>query len=283
MCGGLYCDFVGQDCDINGAPVPCVALKTSFCAHPAKCDTASYATPAEPIAALPDAASALVASIEAQVPFDGSPTPTGPALSGAILEAGSWAKAHPDRQVVAVLATDGIPSECSPVATADVAKLAANGLAASPKISTFTIGVFAAADVAQGQATLDAIAQAGGTQSAFVIDTSNDVASQFRAALENIRSTQLGCDFEIPPAKSGQGLDYSLVNVEFKTGKKSSTLLYVGSVDQCDPLKGGWYYDTDPTVADPSKIEVCPTTCATFRAATNASVSVAVGCQTVVK
>jgi hypothetical protein len=160
----------------------------------------------------------------------------------------------------------------------------AGGKGGAGDINTTPTGAGAGApDVAEGQATLDAIAQAGGTQSAFVIDTSNDVASRFRAALENIRSTQLGCDFEIPPAKSGQSLDYSLVNVDFETGKKSSTLLYVGSVDQCDPLKGGWYYDTDPTVMDPSKIEVCATTCATFRAATNASVSVAVGCQTVVK
>ncbi len=283
MCAGKYCNFVGDDCDINGAPVPCVALTTSFCAHPAKCDAASYATPAQPIAALPDAATALVASIEAQTPVNDSPTPTGPALSGAIQQASAWAKAHPDHQVVAVLATDGIPSECTPIATADVAKVAANGLAATPKINTFTIGVFANAEVAQGQAALNAIAKSGGTGAAFVINTSNDVASQFRDALDTIRSAQLGCDFEIPPAKPGQDLDYSLVNVNYKTGKKSSALLYVGSADQCDPLRGGWYYDTDPTVADPSKIEVCPTTCTTFRGATNASVDIAVGCQTVVK
>jgi hypothetical protein len=48
-------------------------------------------------------------------------------------------------------------------------------------------------------------------------------------------------------------------------------------------LIGGWYYDTDPDVEDPSRIVVCPTTCATFGAASNASVEIAVGCATLVK
>ncbi len=282
-CGGLPCIGAGGQCLINDALVDCVALTTSYCAHPAVCDTASYASPAQPIAALPGAAAALVGSIEAQTPLLGSPTPTGPALNGAITQATTQAKAHPDHQVVAVLVTDGIPSECTPVAITDVAKIAAAGAAATPKINTFTIGVFATAEVAQGQAALNSIAKSGGTGSAFVVNTSNDVASQFRDALDNIRSTQLGCDFQIPAAKPGQNLDYSLVNVNFKTGKTSSALYYVGSVDQCDPLSGGWYYDTDPTLTDPSQIEVCPTTCTTFRSASNASVDIAVGCQTIVK
>jgi hypothetical protein len=278
--GTEYVCWDDLDCP-TGAP--CAPATSSFCAHTAKCDAASYAEPAEPIAPLPDAAPALLASLEAQVIIGNSQTPTGPALSGAIKQASVWAKAHPNHRVVAVLATDGLPNECSPTAVADVGGIATTGLSGAPSINTFAIGVFTADGLAQGKTTLDTIAKDGGTQAAFVIDTSHDVASQFRDALDAIRGTQLACEFKIPEPRSTDVIDYSLINVNFKTGKKSSTLLYVGSADACDPLQGGWYYDTDPAVDDPTRIIVCPTTCTTFQGATNASVDIAVGCQTIVK
>lgn len=261
----------------------CLPVTESWCAHPARCDAASYATPAEPIATLPDAAPAIVDSLDQQVPVENSPTPTGPALNGAIKQATAWAKAHPDHQVVAVVATDGFPNECSPSSTADIGKIAADAAAAKPSINTFTIGVFTLSQVSQGKLTLDAIAKAGGTNAAFVINTSTDVATQFREALDAIHSTQLACEFKVPAPKTGEDADFSRVNVTFKNGKKSSVLYYVGGSDECDPLNGGWYYDVDPRVDSPTRIVACPTTCATFREASGASVEIGVGCATVVK
>lgn len=270
-------------CKEPGLTTPCTPLQESFCAHPAHCDAATYATPAQPISLLPEAATPLIASLEAQVPRAGSPTPTGPALNGAIKQASAWAKTHPDHQVVTVVATDGIPSECTPVSTTDISKIAAGAVAAKPAIHTFTIGVFTSAQVAYGKSTLDAIAVAGGTEAAFVINTSNDVATQFREALQTIQATQLACEYKIPAPKPGEDADYGRVNVTYKNGKKASALFYVGSADECDPLTGGWYYDVDPRVDMPTRIVACPTTCSTFRAATNASVEIGVGCQTIVK
>jgi len=297
-CNGHLCVVGVDECPVDDPPaggeggeggasasgfVPCTKLTTSVCQHTARCDTASYAEPAEAIAALPEAGPGLLASLDAQVVDPYSQTPTGPALSGALKQARTWALAHADHRVVAVLATDGLPNECSPSGIADLAKLAAAGLAATPSLNTFTIGIFSSAGLAKGQAALNSIASAGGTKAALIVDTSHDVASLFRDALDTIRATQLACEFKIPEPKASETLDYKQVNVDYRTGKKSSALYYVGNAEECDPLNGGWYYDTDPEVADPTRIVVCPTTCTTFRSATNASVEIGVGCQTIVK
>ena len=293
-CGGSIfnqCATLGH-CGTQACPVeegacrdgsPCVPATTSVCQHTAICDAAAYASPAKGIEALPGSGADLIASIDSQQIDPNSQTPTGPALTGALKQASEWAKAHRNHRVVAVLATDGVPGECSPQSSTGLKEIAAAGLAATPSTPTFVIGVFSSTDIAQGRAIGNAVANAGGTKAAIVIDTSHDVASEFRAALDQIRGTQLACEFEIPEPSADDVIDYALINVNFKMGKKSSTLPYVGSVDDCDPLRGGWYYDTDPTVDDPTRIIVCPVTCATFQAASNASVDIAVGCQTIVK
>src|SRR6185369_6793233 len=281
-CGGFLCE-AGSTCAINNTAVPCTKLTTSTCQHIAKCDPASYAEAAEPIAPLPDSGPALLASLDAQVIDPVNPTPTGPALSGALSSAKAWAKSHPSHRVVAVRATDGVANECSPLDTPELGRLAEAALKGKPSITTFTIGVFPTAALAKGQYVLNTIASAGGSEKAFVIDTSHDLTVEFRAALDAVRNTQLACEFEIPAPEEGERVDYSQVNVNFRNGKKASSLLYVGNAVDCDPLNGGWYYDTDPELEDPSKIVVCPTTCATFGAASSASVEIAVGCTTIVK
>jgi hypothetical protein len=282
QCGGFLCE-AGDTCLIDNAAVPCVKLTTSTCQHIARCDPRAYAEPAQAIAPLPESGPALLASLEEQVIDPVNPTPTGPALSGALSAAKAWAKAHPSHRVVAVLATDGLANECSPLETTDLGKLAESALSGKPSVSTFTIGVFPTAALAKGQFVLNTIAEAGGSEQAFVIDTSHDLTLEFRAALDAVRSTQLACEFEIPEPAATEQLDYAKLNVNFKNGKKSSTLLYVADAAGCDPLSGGWYYDADPEVEDPTRIVVCPTTCATFESASSASVEIAVGCKTIVK
>jgi hypothetical protein len=55
-------------------------------------------------------------------------------------------------------------------------------------------------------------------------------------------------------------------------------LFRVTASDQCTKTDSGWYYDTDPKVAPPTKILVCPRTCDTLKAATNASTEIRLGC-----
>src|SRR5450432_2889635 len=203
----FVCRPVGSDCgpDAQGKALgTCTKIAQGTCEHTASCDVANYAAPAEAIAVLPGAAAALTASIDATTP--NGQTPTGPALGGAIQQASTWAKAHPDHRVVTVLATDGIPTECIPAnvtdeagAVAAVGTIAAMGVAATPSIDTFVIGVFGQADVAQNAPSyLNDIAKAGGTTSAFIVDTTKDVTTQFLAALDAIRGGKLECAFQIP-------------------------------------------------------------------------------------
>ncbi|MES1175260.1 MAG: VWA domain-containing protein [Myxococcales bacterium] len=280
------CDGPGLSCGSeNGVDQGTCTAQTPTCANPDSCDVTGYSTPATPIAALPGAANALVASIDAQTPSGN--TPTGPALSGAIAQASTWAKAHPDHRVITVLATDGLPTSCTPNDIASVAAIAKAGAAANPVISTFVIGVFGTEDVAKGAPdNLNLIAQQGGTQAAFIVDTQKDVTAQFLAALDTIRGARLACEFKIPQPMSGTDtLDYGRVNVQFTDGNTKDLVYYVTTAAGCDATSGGWYYDVDPaTGAIPTKIIACPTSCTTFQGAANgASVGIALGCTTIVK
>lgn len=263
----------------------CTPITRSVCEHTSSCDPGVYGTPAGAIAALPGSGTNLIASIDAREPAGN--TPTGPALSGAIQQASAWAKAHPGHRVVTVLATDGLPTECAPTEIASVAALARAGVAASPSINTFVIGVFGPDDVASGAPdNLNRIAQQGGTTSAFIVDTRQDVTAQFLGALDQIRGAHLACEFQIPQPSDNQSLNYLRVNVQLTDNGKKTDVLFVRQASGCDRALGGWYYDVDPAsgLAAPSRIITCPSTCASFQAAAQgASVGIALGCETIVK
>ena len=195
--------------------------------------------------------------------------------------------------VVAVLATDGLPTECLPddirfSATrspddlvSEVAGIAAEGVQGLPSIPTFVIGVFASTDQA-APANLERIAQAGGTETAQMVDTAGDVSQQFLAALNAVRGSRLQCEFLIPDrsAESSGKLDYFMVNVVYVDGEKRTNLPYVGQLERCDPVQGGWYYDDGAGVA-PTKILVCPSNCEAFQNSSG-SIQIALGCETLI-
>lgn len=283
-----FCPNPGDACQRNpGEPDfgTCQALTESFCMNATICDVAQYAAPAVAIASLPGAAAGLVASIDARMPV--GDTPTGPALRGAIQQARAWATAHPDHRVVTVLATDGLPTQCTPDTIDAVAALARAGVSQTPSINTFVIGVFGPKDVAIGAPeNLDSIAQQGGTNQAFIVDTQKDVTAQFQAALDTIRGARLACEFQVPEPTTGGTLDYyGEVNVQFTTATEKKFVPFVDDAVRCDPSAGGWYYDVKRDAGMmPTKIIACPATCSEFQAAPNgSSVGVALGCETVVK
>jgi hypothetical protein len=253
----------------------CVAPE-SVCLNTAECNVGPYATPAVPIAVLPGAAVNLIASIDAQMP-DGA-TPTGPALGGAIQQAQTYARDHANHTVVVVLATDGLPTRCEPLEVADISAVASAAVVATPSVRTFVIGVFGPDDT-DAQTNLDTIARGGGTESAFLIDTSQSVSEQFLAALDEIRGTALACEFLIPAPTPGQTLDYGLVNVDFIEGANKTRIYKVVDATACG-AGGGWYYDR-PTA--PTRIILCPASCTNAQAAMNASVEVQLGCKTDVR
>lgn len=272
------CLPIGAQCPGNKGQ--CVQVTTSVCLGVDSCVADDYATPAVPVGVLGDAAPALIASMNMTTP-EGA-TPTGPALQGAIDYARDWATANPTHKVVALLATDGLPTECAPLDNGGLAQIAAAGLAGDPSIPTFVIGVFAGNDMA-AKATIDAIAAAGGTDQGFYIDANQNVDQAFLDALNAIRGAKLACEYQIPPPPMGESLDFDKVNVLYKPEgqNQSEPIFYVGSADNCDPVTGGWYYDVDPMMGGtPTKIIVCPETCAAF--GLGGQVDIQLGCETVI-
>lgn len=281
----LTCPAIGQSCgDTLGM---CVAPESSFCFHGTQCDSSAYATPAVPIAPVAEAGPMIVASMDAQVP-DGD-TPSAPALRGAIEHARARAMSNPGHSVVAVLATDGAPTECLPDTQRftetvhprelvnEVASVAYEGSVGTPSIPTFVIGVFSASDTAAPE-NLNIIADAGGTQTAQIVDTSGDISFQFLRALNAIRKSRLACEYQIPAPEEGETLNYRAVNIDLVEGDTREELYYVTSADRCD-AEGGWYYD-DPTGKAPTKILVCPSTCERFQNAGAGAVQIKLGCVT---
>ena len=241
------------------------------------CTVADYAKAEVEIAALPGVKAAMVSSLAAHSPT--TDTPTAPALQGAIEHAKAWQAAHPTHVVVVAFATDGLPSACSPQDIPSIAAFAATAFGAKPAIRTYVIGVLADADISSGaDKNLNQISVAGNGADAFIVKTSADASAAFLAALKKIRGAALACEYLVP---TGVGADYKKVNINVTLGGKTSTIPYVGSKDKCDPTTGGWYYDIDPGVGTPTKIEMCDATCKALSADPTGKIDIAVGCATV--
>ena len=262
-----------SDC---GAFGPCLViipglLGTCFSAGGGdSCSAADYAKPEIEIAPLSTSSGPIVTAIGKHSPV--SSTPTAPALQGAVDHAKAWATSHPDHVVIAVLATDGDPTECSPTDIPSIANIAAAAAAGTPKVKTFVIGV------GSSTASLNDIAKGGGTAPAFIVDTNANVVQQFEDALKAIQGSALGCVYSIPAPTMGM-LDYTKVNVQYTPGNGGSPVLLgnVANAAACDPTKGGWYYDV-PTA--PKQILLCDATCKTVSADAMGTVAVQLGCAT---
>jgi hypothetical protein len=277
-----YCVPLGSNCALGFGR--CLDITDRWCVNGVDCRAEVYAQPDVAIAPLPGSAAPLVTSLRAATP-EGR-TPTGPALQGAINQAKAWAGTHQGKKVVAVLATDGLPTECTPLEIADVSRIAATGLAGTPSIPTYVIGVFSPQDTESPQ-NLQAIARAGGTTKAFIVDTSQDVQRQFLAALDAIRgSSRLSCELKLPEESTRGDFDYEKVNLQLAPGMGAATqLVNVGSLARCGTAPGaGWYYDADPKSGqEPTKILVCPDVCQVFSTSAKATVNLQIGCETIVR
>jgi Mg-chelatase subunit ChlD len=245
-------------------------INLCFATSGGSCSVSDYSTPAVKLA-LPPQTSTVVSDIRAHEISGG--TPTRPALEGGLEYLSQWAGQHPDRKPLLVLATDGEPVGCDANGPQDVADVAARALAGPNAIRTFVIGV------GTSLVSLNLVAQAGGTDHAFLVDTGGDVAKEFADALDQIRGAAASCDFSIPDASSGaEPIDPNKVNVSYiPTGSSSPRRVpqtFMGDPDNCDS-NGGWYYD-DPT--SPTMIKLCDATC---RALSTGAIQVEFGCDTV--
>ncbi|MFT3766776.1 MAG: VWA domain-containing protein [Minicystis sp.] len=273
-CSGGRClnSFCSADADC-GAFAPCdPGQKLCNCAQ--SCDAADYAKADVEIAALPGVAPAIIASMAYHAPV--ADTPTSAAIQGAIDHAKAWAAANPTHQVVVVLATDGAPAICDTNPN-HINAIAASGINSMPRVPTFVIGIGQLLDA------LNDIAQAGGTEQAFLIKTSqSDVSQQFVDAMNTVRAGTLSCAFAIPNPANGEP-DYGLVNVQYTPGAAGSMPVIipkVASAADCPDDGDAWYYDDELA---PTRIIACKTTCDTLSHDAKGEVDVLIGCKTIPK
>jgi hypothetical protein len=274
----------------------CRPLASATCGNADSCDPADYSGANASFAVLPAAAPGLEATLAARVAAGATPTAT--AMQGAIAAATEQAVTHPERTVVVVLATDGVPDEsdsgggaCAPsdptAAGGDTASVAATGLAGSPSVETFVIGVFTPDTASSAASSLDAVARAGGTGHAFVLDAIDadggaGLEARFVQALDDVRSASLPCRYGVPFPEAGDP-DLGRLNVTYTSGAGStSTVPRVEASAACGS-GDGWFLDGGGSSAAAAMIDVCPATCAALRKDPGGRVDVVVGCQAVVR
>ena len=244
------------DCNAMPTPPECTCIDLvifRFCFQSggmSSCTLADYEAPDVPIQELPGAAQGIVASLNNHTPRGG--TPTRPALEGAINYASSHAASNPGRKTIVVLATDGAPNDCNSN-VGNVAEVAAAGFGRNPSIQTYVVGV-------GNVGNLNQIAQAGGTNQAFIVSDAN-AGQEFLRAMNQIRGQALSCDFNIP-LPDNRPPNYSQVNVLFTPSGGGGQIVYkVNTAAECRADQPGWYYDDN---ANPTLIKLCPSACDTI-------------------
>lgn len=232
---------------------------------PISCTEATYATPAVDAHALPDEAPFSAAITEVDPPNEWG-TPTDVALRGVASYGESLL--GQGNKVAIVLVTDGEPTGCGD-GTNPVDATVEAAAAVVDSIPTYVIGV------GLTPLRLDAIAAAGGTETAFIIDLDNpdDTRESLLAQVKLIQGQQISCELPIPEPPAGETLDPNKVNVQLRADDEASTVLYN---ETCEDGVG-WHYDNLP---DPSTISLCDESCQSVQATSDAAVEVIFGCET---
>ncbi len=216
----------------------------------------------------PAHAQKLIAAFNAHQP-DGS-TPTSAALDGATKWAAKFVFNHNHaEQAIVVLVTDGEPTTCdiNPTSINKIAEKALDGAG----VLTFAVGL-----AGSNQATMNAIAQAGGTGQAFMIN--NGMAAQdLLDALKQIQANAVSCSFAMPlPPNPKDEIDLEKVDVNYtpSNGGAKSKFGQVAGAFACGAA-GGFYYD-NPT--KPTTINLCPASCSKVQIDNGAKVDIFLGC-----
>lgn len=257
-----------------------------------RCSSDSYETPDVPLTGLPsDTFGQVLDDYEAEVgvPLAGGDwrggTPTLAAFQGtlAYLEAQGG-----DYDQAIVLVTDGLPSGCDDDELTSV--LAAVENAKEAGIATYVIGVEnPSSPPAALPATFDewgcgpssdepcappanlsplhAIAEAGGTGEAFLIDTGNPEQTQadFTEAILAIQRNAASCSLQVPPhPETGLDFDLDYVSPVLEIDGTPQSLAYDES---CETESGFRFEDADGT----TRIELCEASCSAVTASQAAS------------
>jgi hypothetical protein len=97
-----------------------------------------------------------------------------------------------------------------------------------------------------------------------------------------VSGSKLACEWDIPTPPGGAEVHPDLVNFDFIDSKGVSHSIgrtKTGTKDGCDTAEHAWYYD-DPL--NPTKIYVCPQTCAWIQDQEGAEAIIKFGCESIV-
>jgi hypothetical protein len=239
-----------------------------------RCDDATYAMPDVAMTALPSATFGVALDAIGAAEWRGG-TPTLHVVRGTLGQI-ERARATQPGHYALVLVTDGYPQGCDDNEIPSVVTVVQAAAGTTP---TYVIGVAnPPIDGAPDTVTdLAAIAQAGGTTDAFIIDTGNptDTVNRFRDVIEQIRDQALSCTIAIPTPPGGRVFDKNRVEVVYQSGATTTPLVY----DPLCAMPSAWHYD-DP--ANPTSIELCEATCTSVQADTMAGLQVNFACEDII-
>ncbi len=238
---------------------------------PEVCTVANHSDAEVEIAQLPGASADLVAAFQAGEPQGG--TPTHLAIEGACDYTNDWKAKNPTHKVVILLVTDGIPEHSCRANIREAVSAAQDCYDDGTGREIYVLGV-----VANNNSSLDQlndIAEAGGTEHAYLTD-SDDVAGSVLSALNAIRSDAvIPCTIKVPRPDTGT-IDYNQVNIGIcDAAEKTLHTYFVTDPEDC--ANGAWHYDE---VGNERVVQLCDETCETVSSA-GAKLTLSVGCQTV--
>jgi hypothetical protein len=236
-----------------------------------KCEDASYATPDVPWTALPSTDFGDALDVIGSQTWRGG-TPTLNVVRGTISSVQKQMQTKPGHYVL-VLVTDGYPQGCDnnsiPAVVSEVQKVANT-------LPTYVVGVKnPPLDGAPDTVTdLNAVAMAGGTDHAYIIDTGNPAktTSDFKATIDKIRGSAISCNVDIPAPPDGNTFDKQKVAVTYRSGSNETELAYDADCTGAN----GWHYDNP---AAPKQILLCDSTCNMVQADPAATLNFEFACE----
>lgn len=132
---------------------------------------------------------------------------------------------------------------------------------------------------AYGAVYRDLVLQTGGAEGEICTGNWQAVFTEITTSV--VQTTQVACLYEIPTPDSGT-VDPDAVNVEYlpQGDANNPQMIYrVDSYADCGTGgQGGWHYDNN---ANPTRILLCPETCAAVRGDAQAVINVKFGCESV--
>jgi hypothetical protein len=203
-------------------------------------------------------------------------TPTAFVMRGTLAFAERYREQHAGRYAM-VLVTDGYPQGCDDEDDSIEAVAAVIDEARDADLDSYVIGVAnpPVDDAPDTVSDLHALAEAGGTGEAFLIDTGDPAATAapFAEAIAAIRATAISCSLAIPEAPMGRSFDKERIAVRF-TGDSGEPreLRYDATCATPDT----WHYDEPAT---PAEIVLCPSTCDLAQSEASAAFEVELACE----